>query len=275
MIDEELRQRVVALRAQGRSPKEIAHALGVKPAAVAALVRAIAGGEASPASEPALVGCWVSPRWREGLTVDGHSDWPDGADDAGGESETHAAGLVSLLVARRHRYDKVAVSGYLVDVYCLGVKDVTGPRAIPERELAGHVERYFDRYPAPPQPAPIELARQVVWGAIEYARGLGFEPAAGFEAAAGHLGQLGEPSAIRFGRDGRPFFIQGPHDDAASVLRTLEASVGKDGFDILVAPVHEPRGDVNPRARPGHAPDVRRMSGDAVQEGRLWRSRNR
>jgi hypothetical protein len=31
------------------------------------------------------------------------------------------------LVARRHRYDKVSLCGYLADVYCLGVKNVLGP----------------------------------------------------------------------------------------------------------------------------------------------------
>jgi hypothetical protein len=34
---------------------------------------------------------------------------------------------VSVLVARRDRWDKVSVCGYLADVYCLGVKKVLGP----------------------------------------------------------------------------------------------------------------------------------------------------
>lgn len=275
MIDEELKQRVLALRAQGRSPKEIAQALRVRPATVATLVRTIAGAEAGAAPEPAVVGCWVSPNWREGLTVDGHPDWPDGADELAAEADTTAAGLVSLLVARRHRYDKVAICGYLVDVYCLGVKEVVGPRAVPQRGLPEYVERHFVRYPSPPLQAPIELAQHLAWGAIEYARGLGFAPAAGFDAAAGHLGPLTEPSAIRFGRNGRPCFVQGPSDDVAGILRTLEESVGKDGFDFLLAPADAPRRPVNTPTRRGHSTGGGRMSGDVVHEGRLWRTRNR
>src|SRR6266487_410030 len=210
MTDEELKLRVLALRAQGRSGKEIARALRVRPATVAALVRTIARREVVAAPEPAVVGCWVSPGWRAGLTVEGHPDWPDeeGADSG-------AAGLVAVLVAREHRYGKVTVCGYLVDVYCLGVKDVVGPRAMHERELSGFVERYYEGYPSPPLAAPIDLARHLAWGAVEYARTLGFEPAHGFNATAAHLGPLTESSAIRFGRDGRPLYVQGPHDDAA------------------------------------------------------------
>ena len=38
------------------------------------------------------------------------------------------SGLVTALVARAHRHDSVSVCVYLVDVYCLGVKNATGPR---------------------------------------------------------------------------------------------------------------------------------------------------
>src|SRR2546427_13223454 len=118
MTDEELTSRVLALRAQGRSPKEIARALGVRPATVATLVRTIAGEKAVSAEEPALVGCWVSAGWSRGLTVDGDRGWPDG-----GQEDAGAAGMVGGLAARGHRYGKVSVCGYLVDVYCLAVKD--------------------------------------------------------------------------------------------------------------------------------------------------------
>src|SRR5215472_7593871 len=204
MTDEELQQRVADLRAKGRSPKEIAQALGVRPAAVAALVRTIAGRESVAAHEPAVVGCWVSPGWRAGLGVAEHPDWPAGDPAEDGETDDAGAGLVAVLVAREHRYDKVAVCGWLVDVYCMGVRDLLGPRAVAGRELPAFVERYFDGYPAPAVPAPIELARNLVWGAVEYARKLGFEPAPDFEPSTGHLGALEGKSDITFGRDGRP-----------------------------------------------------------------------
>ncbi len=65
------------------------------------------------------------------------------------------------------------------------------------------------------------------------------EPTPDISACAGHLGEWteGEESAIRFGDRGRgkPVYVAGPYDDVANVLRTLDRSVGPDGY--FVAPV--------------------------------------
>ena len=229
MDSEELLERVRALRAGGRSPKEIARALGVPPATIAPLVRAIAQADQAGAAQRQLVGCTVSPGWRQGLTVEGHPEWPDvDAADAG------TAGLVSVLVAREERYGRVGVCGWLVDVYCLGVKDVIGPRVMNQRRAAELTRSFFAAYQAPPLQAPVELARHLVFGAVAYARSLGCEPAPDFAATTDQLGSWAGPAAIRFGRDGKPFFVQGPHDDADAILRTLQRSVGRDNFTFLV-----------------------------------------
>ena len=81
---------------------------------------------------------------------------------------------------------------------------------------------------------PVDLARHLVFGAVAYARELGFEPHPDFAAAAGHLEPWSGPSAISFGRDGKPFFMPGPYDDAASVMKTLKRSVGRGNFDFTL-----------------------------------------
>ena len=122
MRDEELEQAVRGLRAQGYTPKGIARALGVRPAVVAPLVRLIAAERTAAGTECELAGCWVSPGWRAGLTVSGHDEWPDGQ-----TADPEAGGLVGVLLAREDRNQQVTVCGYLLDVYCLGVKNVLGP----------------------------------------------------------------------------------------------------------------------------------------------------
>jgi transcriptional regulator with XRE-family HTH domain len=229
--DDSLLPRVRELRAAGWSPKQIARALGVRPATVAPLVRAVAR-EAAAADPDAIVGCWVSPGWSAGLTVDGHEDWHDPASPEAG------AGLVGVIVARRARPQRVSVCGYLVDVYCLGVKNALGPDTMNERDLPGFRDRFFSAFEATGDPvaAPLQLVRHLVWGAVDYARGLGFEPHPDFEPAAGHLGTAWqETSAIGFGREGVPFYVSGPHDNPDAVLRTLTTSVGEDGFNYLAA----------------------------------------
>ncbi len=72
-----------------------------------------------------------------------------------------------------------------------------------------------------------------MYGAVDYARGLGFEPHPDFEAAAELLGPWSPPSAITFGKDGKPFYIQGPRDNGQKIIKTLERTVGPGNYDYL------------------------------------------
>ncbi len=230
MSDEELEQAVRRLRAGGYAPKEIARALGVRPAVVAPLVRLIAAERTAAETERELVGCWVSPGWRAGLTVSGHREWPDGE-----TAYPETGGLVGVLLAREDRNQQISVCGYLLDVYCLGVKNVLGPERMRRGELPSFSRSFFSGWASGGVPAPIELARELVLGVAEYARTLGFRPHADFEQACGHLGEWEGPGAIRFGCEGTPTFTEGPYDDPVVVLRTLEESVGAGNFHFTVS----------------------------------------
>ncbi len=229
MQSDERLERVRALREQGHTPKEIARVLGIKPSEASRLVRSAAILAQTEAPEAPLVGCWVSPNWSTGLDVGDHPDWPVHEDPL-----AEGAGMVSVLVARRHRHDKVSVCGYLADVYCLGVKNTLGPDIMDELTLRGFLGQYFAAYDGDPIEAPIELARQLVFGSVEHARGLGFEPHPGFAAVEGHLGPWTPPSTITFGKDGKPLYISGPYDNSASIMRTLERTVGSGNFHFSV-----------------------------------------
>ena len=139
---------------------------------------------------------------------------------------------MTILVARDGG-SSVSVCGYLVDVWCLGVKNALGPKSVERRKLPEFTDSYFRSYDQPPLAAPIDLARHVVFGAVAYARGLGFEPHPDFAPCASHLGPWEGRSDITFGLDGKPMYIQGPHDNAAQVMRTLRRSVGDGNYDYL------------------------------------------
>jgi hypothetical protein len=237
MDDAQLLIQVRALRAEGRSPKAIARGLGLRPAHASALVRAVARDQAEAASggEPGLVGCWISPGYSVGLGLPDDRGWPD---ELGHGSD--AVGIVAVVVAREAATrDRVSVCGYLVDTYCLGVKDALGPREMGRGGLRRFIDRFFDAFYGEPLSVPADLARHLVWGAVAYAGDLGFSPHPDFTPAAGHLGALDGPSEIRFGRNGKPFFMQGPFDDPGRVLRTLRARVGDDFEFCVVADAEE------------------------------------
>src|SRR5207244_3864571 len=119
--------------------------------------RLAASGETAAAPARELAGCWIEPRWDAGLTVDGHPEWPRSA-----TTEMH--GFARVTVAWVKGRDRVSVCVYLVDVYCLGVKNVIGPRTMARGELAGFVRLITQEAPLA---IPLELAQHVVLGAVE------------------------------------------------------------------------------------------------------------
>jgi hypothetical protein len=209
----------------------------VTPAEAARVVRALAKERIEAAHEAAQrvaecdgTRCWVSPGWRNGLAVERGRDWPDG-----GRGPAADSGVAAVLVAAPARRGKVAVCGYLVDSWCLGVKDALGPRRMRPMELDRFRGSYFAQWRSPGVPVPVELVRDLVLGAVDYARSLGFEPHREFARARRVLGPWDGASAITFGKHGKPYYVEGPYDDASRVLATLDRSVGPGGHDFVVS----------------------------------------
>jgi hypothetical protein len=232
---EELKSRVYALRAAGSTPKEIARTLGIPRSKAVAIVHsgtAPRKARASTTVEKQLVGCWITRQWSNGLSIENRpSDWID-EDDL--PPFAMGAGLPSVAVVREHSDNEVSVCGYLVDTYCQGVKTALPPHLMDRRELTGYLTHFFGAYDGEPLPAPIGLAQSLVLGAVEYAHGLGFEPAADFYLAKPHLGAWQPSNQIRFGLNGKPYFHQGPYDNPDRVMRTLDRSVGRGNYDIFI-----------------------------------------
>jgi hypothetical protein len=239
---EELVDAVRGLRRRRYSPAEIARVLGLSKAEAARLVRTVAGERDSASTATAEsandratgseIQCWVSPGWRHGLRIGGHSDWPG---DACAPAEAIDSGVALVLVASPDGHSRVAVGGYLVDTWCLGVKNVLGPKRMARRDLDALRRLHFTHWASPGIPIPVELAQHLVLGAVEYARLLGFEPHRDFGRARRLLGPWQGPSAITFGRDDKPYYVNGPYEDPERVLATLERTVGRGGFNYTVS----------------------------------------
>nr|MDT0663296.1 hypothetical protein [Micromonospora sp. DSM 115978] len=234
MTDEDLLAQVRELRERGSSPKQIAKVLGVPPSTVAPLVRQVAALQQTHAdpADRALLGCWINPGWSAGLGLDeAPPEWV--ATDPLAGTEPTTAGLVNVLIARQERASRASVSGFLIDVYCLGVKDAIGPLTMGIGVIDSFRGQFFGVYDEPPVPAPLALAQHLVHGAVAYAKGLGFEPHADYAPAAPYLGTPDGPTPIRFGRDGKPFYISGPNDNPRAVIRTLESTAGPGNYHYL------------------------------------------
>ena len=164
MPDDELLERVRELRARGRSPKEIARALKVRAATVTPLIQRLAAAKPREKGAP-LIGCWVNQGWSSSVRFTGHPEWPDT-----GPAETGASGLVIVVVARE-RGSSVRVCEFLVDTWCLGVKNALEPKPVERRKLPSFCADAFRSYPGAPVEVPLVLAQRIAFGATTPTRG--------------------------------------------------------------------------------------------------------
>jgi len=233
MDDQRLLEQVRTLRARRYTPAEISRSLAISKREAARLITMVAI-ESGTAQDQAGDGtrCWVNPGWRHRLRVEGHDDWPDGA---GAPSAAGDSGAALVLLAKPNGHDRVEVCSYLVDTWCLGVKNVIRAKRMSSRELDALRAECYAPWRSRGIAIPLQLAQHLVLGAVEFARALGFEPHRDFKRARAALGSWEGPSAITFGMDGKPHYLNGPYEDPQRVTATLESTVGKEGFHYTLS----------------------------------------
>jgi len=145
--------------------------------------------------------------------------------------------LGCVIVARLLPSGLLGCAYFLVDVFCLGIKDVFYVE-IGENELRSRLAEQFDAQSfIEVEPA---RARKLIRDAAAYAAGLGL-PAAkdtpAIEAIFGDVDAGACSDTFTFGKDGKPFFMNGPNDTPArirAITQALEESCGTGGWDYLV-----------------------------------------
>lgn len=149
--------------------------------------------------------------------------------------EKEQPGLVQVLVARQQPDGNICFGFYLVDKLCLGLKNSLAHAGVPASEYRRKLrDSVFIN--SKPEDCPPELAHQMIYQAIDYAQQFGFTPEKDFavnQLVLEPRGELKEPYDITFGRNGKPFFIAGPHDNVARIMRQLEKTAGPGNFDYL------------------------------------------
>lgn len=146
-------------------------------------------------------------------------------------------GIGQVIVSRRSG-NQVAAGIFLIDAYCLGVKDAFAffkPLKDFDDILLGSMSRSVHLRKVEPA-----CAKKLILDAIAYARTLGFEPHKDYKLPSKVLRDIDETACateFTFGKDGKPFFIAGPHDSPArckQVIDTLHRRFGAEGYHYLV-----------------------------------------
>ena len=145
---------------------------------------------------------------------------------------------ITLLIARRSPISgKVAAALLLVDLACLGVKSAQVRLFKDVGEYSAGLRAHALRL-QPMMPISLNLAAKIVFTGLEYAGKLGFRPDPVYAQAA-HLLTGADPDAEQTpvptgGPEGKPLYINGPHDDARKIIEHLLRTVGEGNFHYLI-----------------------------------------
>ena len=144
-------------------------------------------------------------------------------------------GIAVIIIARRQSESKIVCGVYMVDLYCLGVKDTSCRANLSLYEYRNDFRaRFVDEGGA--TAGSVELAHQIIFGAIDFAASLDLPPHEDFQLSRHVLEEredIPPNETIEFGKDGKPFYIAGPDDPVGRILKHLESRLGEDGFHFM------------------------------------------
>ena len=146
-------------------------------------------------------------------------------------------GIGDIVISRKMPDGEIAVSLFLVDTYCLGVKDcffTTVSNSGYDNRMT-HLRQNEDLERVEP-----EYALKLIEGAVAYAMGIGFNPHKEYPLVKGIFGSI-DPSGcsceFEFGKDGKPFYVSGPNAtqaDSDRIISILNERLGPEGFHYMI-----------------------------------------
>lgn len=163
------------------------------------------------------------------------ADYP--VDRCGLTTDLWTKGLGWVYLSRALPGGMVAFSVFLVDRYCLGVKN-----AMADIRSASHFAHEVMGKLRSGRIETIEpaAARKLVEGSVAYAHGLGLSPHPDFHKARKIFGDIDPaacPDEFEFGLDGKPHFMAGPYDTpdrCRMIMKTLAFHLGPDAFHFTI-----------------------------------------
>jgi hypothetical protein len=145
-------------------------------------------------------------------------------------------GIGNVVVSRKMN-NTVSAGVFLLDVFCLGVKDAFFTITSHEKyqamlERMSYQEKFIHIQAA--------CGRKLVEETVAYAQSLGFSPHQDYGLAGEIFADIEAnlcPTSFVFGRGGKPLFVAGPNDTpkrCKEILHTLTNHCGEDGFHYLI-----------------------------------------
>lgn len=150
-------------------------------------------------------------------------------------SQWEKRGMGEVIIPRIHKSGNITVGIFLLDTFCLGLKNSMYKFNMLAEDYEELLAAIFsqDDYDI----ISYEEAHNLIYGAIEYAEDLGFQPEKTFSVTQYILAEDTEEIPLieyEFGKDGMPFLITSTRFEANIHIPTLEKNVGVGNFDVYV-----------------------------------------
>lgn len=142
------------------------------------------------------------------------------------------AGEGIVIVTRKHSGGKFSMGVYMIDAFCLGIKDSTYNMWIEEYEVRDIIDHFGDL-----KPCTYEEAHNMVYGAMEFALEAGIQPHKSFALTKYMLEEDDERIPIidyPFGKDGKHFLVADTMQEASRYLPLLRKNLGEGNFDFSI-----------------------------------------
>ena len=148
-------------------------------------------------------------------------------------TEWQDQGLITVVVSRNHINGNFTCGIFLVDLYCLGVKETL---LVYNENHSYHETLRVLNEEEGIEECTYSLAHNIIYGAIAYAEDLGFKPSNEFDTTQYVLEEDDdrvEFMDIKFGLSGKPAIYLEVVKNPGRIITTLEKSVGPDGYIII------------------------------------------
>lgn len=156
--------------------------------------------------------CLVDPKWEE-------------------------TGMATVVVARKHTNGNITFCTFMVDLLCLGVKDSFYHFNVSMAQYNDFKETIAAKMGM--INIDYALAHNIVLEGADFAAEFGFKPHKNYESITQFMLEEDtdeiELIEIECGKDGNPFYMQGPYDDdtkANKIIAQLEKMAGPGNYDF-------------------------------------------
>lgn len=146
-------------------------------------------------------------------------------------------GMANCLVARQHASGKFTFALYMVDLFCLGMRDTVYYYNETEEQL----KHFYEENAAGPALSEVSyaLVHNIIYSGIAYAQDLGFQPHKNFAVSRFIIDEDTdevELIEIECGMNGKPLFVHNGDVSAKVFDQTIERltkAVGEGNFEVL------------------------------------------